>query len=319
MEMSPHSPQESGATAEASACPVCGGLAAQDVGVYRGASAELQGRRKSACSRCGLVFAAPMPTEAEWAQYNANYFRRAHGASADSDDARIFRQALAKFRADHIVRFLDLHAIAVSTALEIGPGHGELVAALRQRLPGLRHIADETDESLIAPLHAMGVEIRSPRDVAQSGETVDLVVISHVLEHTIRPVSFLLDAVQPLRDGGALFVEVPCQDHLYKPEDEPHLLFFDKQALGHALRSAGFDQVELSYVGEPHEALRRRNRQNAVAALTQKVIGRVSRYRPGRHPLLTRGEWPVIRPFRADRVSEARARWLRAMAIKRSE
>ena len=299
------------------ACPVCGSRDLRDIGAYRGASAELKDRSKSACSHCGLVCASPMPTEAEWAEYNANYFQRAHGTGADSDDARLFRSALGKFRADHIARFLDRNGISVSSVLEIGPGHGELVAALRQRLAGLRYLASETDETLIAPLRAMGVEIRSLEDLASRGETVDLVIISHVLEHTIHPVSFLQEATRSLRDGGALFVEVPCLDHLYKPEDEPHLLFFDKQPLDCALRSAGFEGAELSYVGEPHELLQRRNRQNGVAALAQKVIGRISRYRLGRHPLLTRQEWSVIRPFSANRISEARTRWLRAMAVKR--
>lgn len=53
----------------------------------------------------------------------------------------------------------------------------------------------------------------------------DLIVISHVLEHTNDPKRFLNELSSNLKDVGFMFIEVPCQDYLFKDKEEPHLLF----------------------------------------------------------------------------------------------
>jgi SAM-dependent methyltransferase len=75
----------------------------------------------------------------------------------------------------------------------------------------------------------------------------DLVVMSHVLEHISDPIKFIQIATSGLRQGGALFIEVPCRDWEHKDLDEPHILFFDKRPLQLLLQRAGFNDIEVSY------------------------------------------------------------------------
>ena len=60
---------------------------------------------------------------------------------------------------------------------------------------------------------------------------MDVIIISHVLEHVSDPKGFLSFANSFLKKGGALFVEIPCNDFQHKTIMEPHLLFFDKKPL----------------------------------------------------------------------------------------
>jgi SAM-dependent methyltransferase len=298
------------------ACPICGGTDIEDIGPYRSQSPELKGMRRVRCATCELVYADPAPTEAEWAQYNANYFQRAHGHTADSAQARAFRRAAAEFRVAHVLDYLGRQRREITSVLEIGPGHGEFVVALRRRYPRVGYYAEETDRNQAAKLEKLGVQILTPAQSSTMTGVVDLVVVSHVLEHTIDPLAFLAGVARPLKSGGTVFIEVPCLDYLYKGEDEPHLQFFDKRALGLALARSGFNSAELTYHGESHSDLTCQKLENGMIVLIRRVLSRVRSFFSVGRGQLSGAEWAMARQFQLHSTSATRARWLRAMAVK---
>ena len=75
-------------------------------------------------------------------------------------------------------------------------------------------------------------------------------VISHVLEHTLKPFSSLEAMTKSLNIRGLLFVEVPCRDQDYKKQHEPHVSFFSKVALETLAARAKFTDVKVSIHGD---------------------------------------------------------------------
>jgi hypothetical protein len=88
---------------------------------------------------------------------------------------------------------------------------------------------------------------------------LDVIILSHVLEHLRDPVGTLALLRQHMTSRGVLFIEVPhtgrgalrsYPDSPWAPRhDEPHLTFFDEQTLGNLLRVAGFAPVYTSTAG----------------------------------------------------------------------
>ena len=81
----------------------------------------------------------------------------------------------------------------------------------------------------------------------QSG--VDLVLISHVLEHLHAPADFMARAAAALRPGGDLVVEVPCaiEPSLLPPGwfSFEHLHYFSPETLSALMQDAGFEVIEM--------------------------------------------------------------------------
>ncbi len=71
--------------------------------------------------------------------------------------------------------------------------------------------------------------------------------MSHILEHASSPVAFLQQALQFLKPGGVLFVEVACRDYEFKETHESHLLFFDKLSLMRLFERLGLIDIQLRY------------------------------------------------------------------------
>jgi SAM-dependent methyltransferase len=154
-------------------------------------------------------------------------------------------------------------------------------------------------------------------------ETFDLVVISHVLEHTSHPQSFILQCTQQLVEGGVLFVEVPCKDYEHKNIVEPHLLFFDKAPLERLLINAGFVDIRLSYYGNTIADLKKGTSfskrmvnkfRNAFlrAGILFPFAGKCS----GLEGIDDSLERACVKPFKAHLEQSEPSWWLRAVAIK---
>jgi SAM-dependent methyltransferase len=302
-------------------CPVCKSAAVELRGAYRGAHPAFQGLQRAHCTECGMVFADPMPNAGALTEYNSSYFASAHGGVPKAPIARAFFSAIAKLRLAYLEHYLMRHGVQAKRVLELGPGPGYLAGSWIQRHAGGEYLAIETDSSCHADLKRLGVQLLDGQK-NESNSSVDLVVMSHVLEHVTDPVAFLSEAVRGLRRGGALFVEVPCRDWEHKPLDEPHLLFFDKEPMRHLLDKLGFRSIEVNYYGQEIERLRANSKWHGkLMGLRSKLISMglrfpFSRQRPGMEILGDPLERAAVAPFNAHVETTRPAWWLRAVAIK---
>ena len=303
-------------------CPVCesGDTAIQ--AKYRSDNHIFDEINRILCRECGMVFAAPLPTAKDLEIFNSNYYEAAHGGQATHKSARAFFSGIALLRIAHLQRYLTKHKTTVSRILELGPGPGYFAQHWLNYEPNSSYYAIETDVTLHDTLKELGVQLLGISDEDTRPDLLDLVVMSHVLEHIPNPREFLEQATNKLKTGGALFIEVPCRDFEHKLIDAPHLLFFDKLPMTHLLANLGFTLIEVSYHGKLITDLRS---TTPTQAMWQKVRAKLirlglvspfSRTHLGMEPVVDPYARAVIAPFQAHRESHNPAWWLRAVALK---
>lgn len=273
------------------------------------------------CDSCEMVFASPMPGARELSDYNARYFASAHGGAPRDAVSVAFHSAVNRLRVAHVEQYAAKRGIAASSVLEVGAGAGHFARHWLASRPGSLYYAIESDTSMHGALTELGVQIVADAEML-AADTVDIVVMSHVLEHTIDPAAFLRAVTLPLRRGGTLFVEVPCRDFEFKALDEPHLLFFDKGPLGRLLTECGFGDCKLTYHGVEIAKLRADSNVKLLWArvrahlLARGVVAPFARAAAGLEVLERPLERAAVAPFEAHRTHASPAAWLRAVGSK---
>lgn len=170
-----------------------------------------------ACEACGFRFVWPRPAAEEAAAFYAieSYYTQGKSHMVEAPSAGLLsrlRMHLA-WRADggeYLVDVITRELAPGAAIADIGCGGGALLGELARR--GYKATGVERDIRAIA--------LQDPRIAAYQGSAEELppelargsydgVVFSHVLEHISEPKLALSAAVQLLRPGGLLFIEVP--------------------------------------------------------------------------------------------------------------
>ncbi|MEM1229241.1 MAG: metalloregulator ArsR/SmtB family transcription factor [Pseudomonadota bacterium] len=103
---------------------------------------------------------------------------------------------------------------AAEAALEIGPGDGEILAALAQRygaVVALDHSQRMLDHTAAALGNHPNLTLRhEPFEALPAQPTFDLIVAAMVLHHSSDPAGFMAHAARCLRPGGLLLVAELC-------------------------------------------------------------------------------------------------------------
>lgn len=306
-------------------CPVCSMNDVSFIQPYRHHHPIFANRSIVRCNHCQMVFVDPMPDEASLQQYNAGYFDNAHGGMQTHPLTVAFHSAINLLRVLYVEQFQKKNNIAVNSVLEIGPGGGHFARHWMKRNPHTtQYTGVESDISCHANLIGSGIDTHSSIDQVPPGRQFDLVVISHVLEHTHNPSGFIKKCTEPLRTGGLLFIEVPCSDYRHKESVEPHLLFFDKEPMNLFLTNMGFSHILVSYHGNTISSLQK------GLSIFGKLAGRIrnlflikgiitpfSGKQKGMEEIDNALERAVIKPFKAHVEQDNPAWWLRAIAIKK--
>jgi SAM-dependent methyltransferase len=86
-------------------------------------------------------------------------------------------------------------------------------------------------------------------DLAGVDGGYEVVSFSHVLEHVADPAAFLGQVRAALRPDGVVLCEVPNVEERGTGAHEPHVLFFNAEALRRTLEQSGFVVTHLSTAG----------------------------------------------------------------------
>lgn len=140
---------------------------------------------------------------------------------------------------------------AGGSVLEIGSGHGLLLfLAMRDLKMASATAWDLSEVSLEQTRHALerlGVlgkasfAIQDMHAVQPGGETFDLVILSHILEHLEDPVAGLRQVRHLLARGGIVFINIPFN----APMPDHLVLLRSPQDVQNLISSAGFNIVEM--------------------------------------------------------------------------
>ena len=270
-------------------CSICSSSSFKVIKKYKNHNSFFDNKTICECNLCGMQFVNPMPLAEEWENYNASYFLNAHGGNEISNWVLYYNIGIAKIRLLSLTEYIELNEIKIKSVLEIGPGRGFLMEQWLNKFPDTSYYVVESDETVHGQIIKKGGTIINSTDVSKIGE-VDLIIATHVLEHTLKPLAFLKKFCGVLRTGGAIFVETPCQDHLYKNLHEPHVQFFDKSNLKDCFNELEFNNLSLTYNGDKISRIR-------MISTLKKVVIKLERILKIPLHLLLGDFWPNLMKF----------------------
>ena len=246
------------------------------------------------CDGCGLVRLDPMPSDETLAMAYPQDYHAYHAHR--SRLVRWYVHQRHKARAKELARLMP----PGGTILDVGCGTGVLLSLVgaqgRFRLLGVEY---RPDAAQIAGERAATVYTGRLEDVELDPESVDLVVMEHVLEHVRDPFATVRHILALLRPGGLLVGEVPnrsCLDakifgRYWGGGHVPrHLWMFTPLVLERLLRQSGFNEVTVSHPFYPaHIALSVQNWLRRSRTNTDGLTYGRSRY----YPLLCSAALPL--------------------------
>lgn len=225
---------------EAHACPACGGPAHHlEPLVF---SPPMSTWRRvgfmSGCERCGLLFANPLPSAQEMARVYSPSGDWGRGRQHPPE--RPMARARLKRIFGPIAGELDVMRPPADRAavLDFGCGPGAMLDTLAAR--GWITYGVEPSTKVAFQRHREVVHLP---DIPQ----FDLVVVHHVLEHVLQPLTILEQLARATRPGGFLMVSVPNLegadmhgDLEYCLRSKTHVLAYTQPCLQWLTAAAGF-------------------------------------------------------------------------------
>ena len=304
-------------------CPICNSKNLDCLRSYKNKYPSFNNLNLFKCSICNLVFVNPMPTDEILAEFNSNYFESAHGGQRLDVASTAFYSGISKLRAMFLNSYINANNISANRILEIGPGPGYFAKNWITNNSDTEYFAIETDETCYNTLTSLGVKLIEKENFKNFSNSIDVVIMSHVLEHVSKPKDFINFALEFLKQGGVLFIEVPCNDWEHKEIDEPHLLFFNKKSINLLLEVSGLFNIKTAYYGQLINRLKNKSfiKKKVLGIRTRlinlglgKLLGNIE---IGLEPVDNAIERAVLKPYCAHIESNEPAWWLRAIALKK--
>jgi len=210
------------------------------------------------CNRCSLMYASPRAIEPDHVlieQYDPDYV----GPSPLADDPRHAKEILQVRDYIPTKAFLAARHPQRGRLLEIGSSFGFLLASFRddgwnvvgvEPNAGLnRHAQKELNLDVISAILP---------DAHIESESMDAVLMMHVIEHVPDPVNTLEEIFRILKPGGTLVMETPIYDSLMfkllgrrerSVSCEGHIYFFTSRTLAEVSERARFKVLRANRVG----------------------------------------------------------------------
>jgi len=219
-------------------CALCGSLNFQS-------ALKCEGFSFVRCKNCGLVQRNPQPDKSEiMARYSDTFGKDYLAYELNNEEAFLKLQQLALKDAG----FKANEGENNPAVLDIGCATGALLAHLRDY--GWLVTGVEISPCAHFARNERKLDVRSlPLEENNfSGESFDVVLASHLIEHLNDPKAFLMEIRRILKDKGRVFITTPnisgFQAYLFgsrwRSAIFDHLYLFSKRTLSNLLKSAGF-------------------------------------------------------------------------------
>lgn len=233
---------------EASHCPACGSSSIELLDVFK-IPRDAKGRRVAfvtVCRGCGVIFANPLPTDAELRSHYAADGDATYAAARQRIASRQASEQRAPAAQDERELLLDSISTHVpvrrprsgAKALDFGCGDGKYLDLLQDAGWETYGIEPSTDAAFTRHRRL---------DVPPQDQSFDFAMLHHVLEHVTRPLAVLRDIAVALRADAVLFLSVPRLDTLPEHRDfkycldgRNHVMAFTEASLRGLLARSGF-------------------------------------------------------------------------------
>jgi len=240
------------------------------------------------CPHCRLGIADPLFTEEE----EKLIYEQGDYWKPTSSKINIRRlpvpMAMAQSRWKLIKLFLNQsNGHNTLSILDVGCGQGAFgLAAMRD--PGIHlhcYTGVEPDGKMRHELETLWKYLKFPpilklyssTDSLQSLNTkFDLIVLSHIVEHLRAPQEILKLVLSMLSSTGLLFIEVPHQDHLFKPDVFPHVLFFNPESMRILLEKSGYSVQTVNVMGHSRDVNPLGKGKSILTDLSNRIMNHLS-------------------------------------------
>jgi SAM-dependent methyltransferase len=234
-------------------CPVCGATERRVVFAQQFAAVDqatpVTGYDVAVCERCGAGYADGIPDQQAFDRYYRDMskyeYAQRGGEESEYDSRRL--AVIAEIVAPHVPS-------PAARILDVGCASGRLLANIRER--GFPHVTgldpSPACAATAARLYAIDVRTMTLREIAESGERFDVVIMVGVLEH-LRDLDGAFAQLRALLNpAGLLYVEVPdvtafanWPNAPYQDFSTEHINFFSPVSLRNLMRRHGFTEVFL--------------------------------------------------------------------------
>lgn len=256
-------------------CPLCGAAESRQVAILRtrppgetdfGIAPADYRRSIVRCASCSVFYSVHNLfsfslyerdyNDAKYADRLDESYRRIRALPAERSDN--------KRRAQRVSEFLRSHWQAPEDTWVLDVGSGLCVFLGELKDLGFRGVCIDPDlRSVMHAVRNVGVDdglVGTLRDVTPD-QRFHLVTFNKVLEHVPDPVEQLRIAQAHLREGGAIYVEVPDGERaltLASVRDREeffieHLMVFDEPSLRYLATAAGLRCIQLESIHEPSD------------------------------------------------------------------
>lgn len=152
------------------------------------------------CTRCGLYYVNPVPTESALAQ-------QVQGSVAYTED-QLLKRVFFRRRAEELFNRVE-KLVPPGSLLDVGCAIGTELAVGRAR--GWKVTGIELSESSVRIAREAGFDVRSVPLVKNRfpDHSFDLITMNHVLEHVAHTPAFMREVRRILSDRGLLFISLP--------------------------------------------------------------------------------------------------------------
>jgi SAM-dependent methyltransferase len=246
------------------------------------------------CRRCSLVYLNPRPSLEQVLHYYPDEYCCFSELPPRSALIRVLYRVLVSLKGREVFRRLPKDGVL----LDFGCGTGHWLSSLRpSALATQRFVGIDATESAVSKLRAQGIEAHVGDDQSLvelfEPDSIDLILLNHVIEHVPDPVATLRRLGAVLKPGGEIHGATPNVDAwdpvFFKDawvgwHVPRHFVLFDHATLERIVKEAGLELISLrsSLEAASHWAMSLHN----LAARRVGWTPRPGKLRMGVYPLV---------------------------------
>ena len=198
------------------------------------------------CTQCGNVQQTEYYNESVLVDFYSNYYRKIYGNTSSSE---LFKSQ-KEFTGKKIYKFIT-SLRNPRNVLEIGCGAGGILAVFKENGSAVTGLDFDDDYLEEARSHQIRV-IRGSTEALDRDVKFDVIILSHLLEHIVKPADFLNNVKSFLTDDGLIYIEVPSIDgvcdgafhyDLLRYWQNAHTIHFTTKSLDLLCLSVGLENV----------------------------------------------------------------------------
>ncbi len=210
------------------------------------------------CKKCGLYITGK--SESEIVEKTTKIYRKKHWGKGNLWDAKegietnyndIDSQGKRRTWISQF-KYCESNLQGKNKILDIGSGQGQSCWWFEEK--GFEVTGIEPDGNNVKNINQKlknGKCIVGSAENFQIDETYDIIWMSHVFEHIIKPELFLKEIKKNLKDDGIFFIEVPNCENKATLETSinlvPHTFHFSQKALKNIVEKSGYKIIKTDY------------------------------------------------------------------------